>query len=82
MSRCEKLLARASRNPTGLKFDELCHLAECFGFEFSRQRGSHRIYRHAELRRTISLQDYQGEAKPYQVRQLLQFIMEQGGPDG
>ena len=82
MGRCEKLHARALRNPAGLRFEELCYLAECVGFEFSRQRGSHRIYRHFELRKTISFQNHQGEGKPYQVRQLLQIIAERGGPDG
>ena len=82
MGKCDKLLAKASRNPKGLRFGELCQLADCVGFKLSRQRGSHRIYRHSVLRRTISFQDYGGEAKPYQVRQLLRIIAEMGGPDG
>lgn len=81
MGNCTELLAKALNNPRGLRFKELCRLAECGGFEFSRQRGSHRIYRNRGLRRTISLQDRGGLAKAYQVRQLLRMIMEPGGPD-
>ena len=81
MGKCDKLLAKASRNPSGLRFTELCQLAECAGFELSRQRGSHRIFRHRGLGRTLSLQDFQGQAKPYQVRQVLAIIPEPGGPD-
>jgi antitoxin HicB len=28
MSKCEKLLARAARNPAGLRFEESCHMAK------------------------------------------------------
>lgn len=81
MAKCDEILAKAVRNPAGLRFGELCQLAECVGFEFSRQRGSHRIYRHPGLRRTLSFQDSRGQAKPYQVRQLLTIIAELGESD-
>jgi len=78
MTRCDDLLAKARRNPAGLKFTELEHLAECHGFRFDRQNGSHRLYKNSELRKTINFQEAKnGEAKPYQVRQLLGLIDEQ-----
>ena len=79
MAKSEQLLAKAVRNPGGLRFAELCQLAEYVGFEFSRQRGSHRVYRHPGLRKTLSFQNSRGQAKPYQVRQLLSIIAELGG---
>lgn len=82
MSRCGKLLARARRNPSGLRFEELVRLAECYEFRFSRQRGSHLIYRHSGLRTTISLQAQRGMAKDYQVKQVLELIEEIGGAYG
>lgn len=56
--------------------------AEYAGFEFIRQRGSHRIYRHHGLGRTLSVQDFRGEAKPYQVRQLISIIEAMEDLDG
>lgn len=82
MGRCEKLLAKALGNPRGLRFRELCRLAECHDFEFSRQSGSHTIYRHMRSRRLISFQNDKGMAKPYQVRQLLNLIEEMERTDG
>ncbi len=73
MSRCDKLENKARRNPNGLKFNELLYLAECNGFVFRRQKGtSHRIYTHPFFARPLPFQTgKKGEAKPYQVRQLL-----------
>jgi len=74
VSRCEKLLELARRNPAGLRFTELCLLAECHGWTFEHQRGSH-------VKLTMPGHDpltYQagknGSAKRYQVVQLLKAI--------
>lgn len=72
IGRCDKLLTQARNNPRGLRFSELCGLAECFGWVHARTRGSHRVYKLRE--HTMSFQDANGFAKPYQVRQLLEAI--------
>ncbi len=63
-----------SRGTRSVRFDELCKLAEDFGFELVRIKGSHHIY----TRAGSPLQDFQpgsdGKAKYYQVQQLLDFI--------
>jgi len=69
-----KLLALALRNPAGLRFAQLCALAEACGFNLARVSGSHHIYTHALLRSSINLQDVGGMAKAYQVRQLLKIV--------
>jgi predicted RNA binding protein YcfA (HicA-like mRNA interferase family) len=74
MADCNKLLRRARRSSTGFRFDELCQLAECFGFEFARQEGSHHVYKRPGTMQTMNFQDNKGKAKPYQVKQLLAFI--------
>lgn len=74
MPDCRDLLRRAKANPAGIRFSELCQLAECFGFVHRRTRGSHWIYVRPGWRYPISLQDDHGMAKPYQVRQLLATI--------
>lgn len=45
MPRCEKLLEKARASSTNIRFAELCQLAECYGFTFVRQKGSHKIYK-------------------------------------
>ena len=78
MSRSVSLYEKALQNPKGLSFAELCRLAEYAGFHFKRQRGSHRIYKHPDLSSRIQIMTFQeskhSEAKPYQVRQLLDVI--------
>lgn len=74
MNRCEKLLARARAVPGGLRFEEVCRLAECHGFAFARQRGSHRMYKRSGSLLVMNFQDDGGAAKEYQVRQLLAAI--------
>jgi len=71
MASCEKLLHRARTSPAGLRFEELCQLAECHGFIFARQNGSHRMYKRAGYPQVMNFQDDGGKAKGYQVKQLL-----------
>ncbi len=74
MSRCEKLLRKAQQTPGGLRYEEVCYLAECFGFVFDRQKGSHRIYKRNGFPRVMNFQNDNGKAKLYQVPQLLAAI--------
>lgn len=74
MAHCDKLLEKARRSPANLRFDELCQLAECYGFVLDRTKGSHRIYKRPGWKGVLTFQDDKGKAKPYQVRQLLQVI--------
>ncbi len=78
MDKCRLLLERARQNPEGLRFVELCQLAECFGWECARERGSHRLYKRPGSMRLMNFQDFNGAAKGYQVRQLLTAIEELG----
>jgi hypothetical protein len=57
-----------------VRFADLVNLAEGFGFRLDRVRGSHHILRHPVIRKSLNLQDDNGQAKSYQVRQLLQFV--------
>jgi len=75
-SRCQRLLDRARTNPAGLRFRELIRLAECHGFERSRQKASHLVLMAEGLHRPPVVQNVKGSAKPYQVKQLLAAIDE------
>jgi predicted RNA binding protein YcfA (HicA-like mRNA interferase family) len=75
----EKLLAKARNNPAGVRFTEACALAEAYGFQFARQRGSHRMFEREGVWEQVNLQpERNGKAKPYQVRQLVKMIDEHG----
>lgn len=79
MSRLEKLLKKARENPQNVKFSELCKLCELIGMEPRNPSGSHVPYKRSKPPRfTLSIQDKNGMAKPYQVKQLLQFIDDYG----
>lgn len=73
--RPDRLLKRlADGSLRNVAFADLCRLAEALGFRLDRVRGSHHIYLHRHLSVRLNLQDRQGEAKPYQIRQLLALI--------
>lgn len=62
-----------------LRFADLLRLAEAFGFELRRQRGSHHILLHPAVPEALNLQpDKGGQAKPYQVRQLVDLVETHG----
>ena len=69
-----KLLRRAIDGPANLRFEELVALVEAFEFRRSRQRGSHHIFVRAGVAELVNLQDVNGKAKPYQVRQFLKLV--------
>lgn len=49
MAKKVKLYKKAKDSYQSLSFDELCLLAEKAGFTFSRQKGSHKLYKHPDL---------------------------------
>jgi len=69
-----KLLQKALSSPANLRFEEACALARAFGFHLSRVKGSHHIFAHPNVRELVNMQEVQGKAKPYQVKQLLALV--------
>lgn len=75
MPNCSKLLKKARRSASNLRFEEACQLAECYGFEFAHGGGSHRVYKVPGVMEIMNLQRLKdGKAKDYQVKQLLGLI--------
>ena len=74
----ERILA-GSRN---IRFEDACRLAQAFGFELDRTRGSHHIFQHrSRTGLRLNFQpDKSGQMKPYQIRQLMDAV-EQNGLD-
>lgn len=73
----KRLLLRISQSQGNVRFGDLERLAEALGFRLDRTSGSHRIYIHTVHRDAqLNLQPIGGQAKPYQVRQLLKLVEE------
>jgi len=72
--RKRKLLQKALSGSKNIRFSEMTTLVEAFGFRLSRVRGSHHIFAHPEVQELINLQDVDGKAKSYQVRQFLRLV--------
>lgn len=49
-------------------------LVEALGFELKRISGSHHIFVHADVLELVNLQEVDGQAKPYQIRQFLKLV--------
>jgi predicted RNA binding protein YcfA (HicA-like mRNA interferase family) len=49
-------------------------LVESLGFRLVRVNGSHHIFTHPGIPELVNLQDVDGKAKPYQVRQVLRLV--------
>jgi len=75
MSKVDDLVARMRSNPKGMRFADLCRVCD-FYFGEARQKGSsRRIYRtpwQGDPR--INIQDHEGMARAYQVKQVLRAI--------
>ena len=69
-----RLLQKALSSPASLRFDEARALVRAFGFHLSRISGSHHMFRRPGLRVLVNLQDRNGMAKAYQIRQLLNIV--------
>jgi len=75
MDKINELLKGMQENPNNVKFSDLCKVCEHY-FGEARQKGtSHRIYKTpwaGDPR--VNIQDGNGKAKFYQVRQVLKAI--------
>jgi len=74
MTRRQKLIEKAMNNPAGIRFKELCLLAERMGFQKRGGKGSHLVYERDGVEEILTFQDHKGMAKPYQVKQMLAVI--------
>lgn len=61
-----------------VRFSDAVALAEALGFEFVGGEGSHRTYACRGQPELLNLQPLQGQAKAYQLRQLLYLVTRYG----
>lgn len=71
------LLQKLQTKRNNVRFGDFIRLIEAMGFTFDRQVGSHRLYRHT-CGAVLNLQEIDGEAKPYQIKQFLLAVEENG----
>lgn len=69
-----KLLEMVLAGSANVRFNDMVGLVEAFGFRLSRVKGSHHIFVHAAVRELLNLQEVNGKAKPYQIRQFLKLV--------
>jgi hypothetical protein len=82
MASIDQMVARMKRNPTGVRFSDLCRVCDHYFGTPRQASGSHRVYRtpwQGDPR--INIQDDHGKAKAYQVRQVLAAIERLGDID-
>jgi hypothetical protein len=75
MSKIEDILAKMRRNPTGIRFVDLCRVCDHFFGEARQKKSSHRVYKtHWQGDPRVNIQNAKGNAKAYQVKQILKAI--------
>jgi hypothetical protein len=70
-----RLLGRIQRGDVhNVAFDDLIRLVVALGFREVGGRGSHRVFARNGIAELVNLQMEQGNAKPYQVRQVATLV--------
>ena len=69
-----KLLRRIATAQQNVRFSDVLNLARALGFRLARVEGSHHILIHPSIAELLNLQNVGGQAKPYQVKQLVRLI--------
>lgn len=75
MARVQEIVMQMKRNPTGIRFSDLCQVCDHYFGEPRQSSGSHRVYKtpwQGDPR--VNIQSRKGSAKAYQVKQVLKAI--------
>ena len=82
MDSADEIAEQLERNPNNIRFADLCKICEYY-FGEARKKSSHYIFKtpwQGDPR--INIQNYNGKAKPYQVRQVARAIRRLEGQSG
>ena len=69
-----KLFQQILNSQKNVKYNDFVVILEAFGFYRTRSEGSHSIYRNEAVTEIINIQNVNGEAKPYQIRQFFSLV--------
>jgi len=73
--RSQKLLSQILAGAvSNVAFDDLIGLLQALGFNEAGGRGSHRVFVRPGVAEILTLQQVRGQAKPYQVRQVVALV--------
>jgi predicted RNA binding protein YcfA (HicA-like mRNA interferase family) len=72
----QKTLESVLRAQGSIAFRDLERLLLHLGFRLDRVSGSHHVYVHPKVTRAVNIQPVGKDAKPYQVRQIRDIIIE------
>lgn len=76
MTKKRKLFQKILAGSKNIQFDELTLVVEAFGFSLSRVNGSHHIFVNPQIPEILNLQNRNGKAISYQVKQFLKLVEE------
>ena len=65
----------SGKSDNNINYIDFVNLLIDLGFEFRRQRGSHKMYYHNEINAFMNIQKDGSKAKAYQVEQLRSIII-------
>jgi predicted RNA binding protein YcfA (HicA-like mRNA interferase family) len=74
--KARKILERVRRSQNNLYFGDFVKLIEAFGFKLQRSKGSHKTFERQDIDGVLVVQEKKGEAKPYQIKKLLDLVDE------
>ena len=75
MSSLAEILEKMRKNPSELRFAEVCRICEHYFGQTRQASGSHRIYKTPWIGDPrVNIQNYKGYAKAYQVRQIIKAL--------
>ncbi|MCL1864577.1 MAG: type II toxin-antitoxin system HicA family toxin [Spirochaetes bacterium] len=70
----QRLLYQILNNQKNVKFNDFVTILEAFGFFRTRTSGSHNIFKNNSVNEIINIQNVNGEAKPYQIKQFFSLV--------
>jgi len=70
----KKILIKMMNSYNNVNLDDLVKVIKKFGFHWQRTRGSHNIFVNNNVNEIINIQNVNGKAKPYQIKQFLKLI--------
>jgi len=69
-----KLLSKIQNSSKNICFGDFTMLVEAFRFKRMRSEGSHNVYKREDVPEMVNIQNNDGKAKPYQIKQFLSLI--------
>jgi len=70
----QRFLQQILNNQKNVKFNDFVIILEAFGFFRARTSGSHNIFKNNSVNEIINIQNVNGEAKPYQIKQFFYLV--------